>query len=126
MPGLRRANSTDRAVALRVRALRLARGMTQSELGRRLGVSFQQVQKYENGTNRIGAGRLARIAKVFDVPLAALFDAPRRRRQSAADPLAMLRTAGAVRLLQAYGGIRSATVRRALVRLAEETAARCP
>jgi|SRR5579859_3219414 len=124
MPGSRQADSYDRAVALRVRALRLARGMSQTELGRQLGVSFQQVQKYENGVNRIGAGRLRHIAEIFDVPVAALFGALRRPRQGAADPLELLRSAGAMRLLQAYAGIRDAAVRRAFVRLAEETAAR--
>jgi transcriptional regulator with XRE-family HTH domain len=58
--------------------MRLARGMTQSELGRLIGVSFQQVQKYETGSNRVGAGRLQRIAEIFEVPLAALFDSPGR------------------------------------------------
>jgi transcriptional regulator with XRE-family HTH domain len=125
MAGLRKANSYDRAVALRIRALRLARSMSQSELGRRLGVSFQQVQKYETGANRIGAGRLQRIAEIFDLPIAALFGSPQpRRKRSTADPLEALRTAGAVRLVEAYGRIRSATMRRAFVRLAEETATR--
>src|SRR5579859_5431663 len=125
MPGLRQADSYDRAVALRLRTLRLSRHMTQAELGRQLGVTFQQVQKYENGANRIGAGRLQRIAEIFDVPLAALFGSPRLRRKTrSADPLEALRTAGAVRLPQAYGGIRDAAARRSLVRLAEEMAAR--
>jgi transcriptional regulator with XRE-family HTH domain len=124
MPGMRKTDSRDRAVAVRIRALRLARGMTQSKLGGLLGVTFQQVQKYETGANRIGAGRLQRIAEIFEVPLAALFDSPPLRREGAADPFEALRTEGAARLLQAYGGIRSATVRRAFVRLAEEMAAR--
>jgi transcriptional regulator with XRE-family HTH domain len=124
MPGMRKPDPNDRAVALRIRALRYARGMTQAELGRLIGVTFQQVQKYETGANRIGAGRLQRIAEIFDVPLAALFGSLPLRRNAAADPFEALRTEGAVRLLQAYGGIRSAAVRRAFVRLAEETAAR--
>jgi transcriptional regulator with XRE-family HTH domain len=124
MPGLRKTDSYDHVVGARVRWLRVARGMTQSELGGRLGVSFQQVQKYENGANRISAGRLRRIAEIFDVPLVALFGTPRLRREGVADPLAALRSIGAARLLQAYGGIRDATVRRAFVRLAEEMASR--
>lgn len=103
--------------------MRLARVMTQSELGRLLGVTFQQVQKYENGSNRIGAGRLQRIAEIFEVPLAALFDSPELRREGVADPLEALGTAGAARLLQAYSRIRDAMVRRAFVRLAEEMVA---
>jgi transcriptional regulator with XRE-family HTH domain len=121
---MRKPDPNDRAVALRIRALRHARGMSQAELGRLIGVTFQQVQKYETGANRIGAGRLQRIAEIFDVPLVALFGPPPPRRNAVADPFEALRTEGAVRLLQAYGGIRSATVRRAFVRLAEEAAAR--
>jgi len=104
--------------------MRLARGMTQAELGRRIGVTFQQVQKYESGSNRIGAGRLQRIAEVFEVPLAALFDLPRLGRKDGADPLEAMRTAGAARLVQAYSRIRDAMVRHAFVRLAEEMASR--
>jgi transcriptional regulator with XRE-family HTH domain len=126
MPGVRKTDSRDRAVAVRVRAMRLARGMTQSELGGRIGVTFQQVQKYESGANRIGAGRLQRIAEVFDVPLAALFDSPRLRQTGGADPLEAMRTAGAARLVQAYSRIRDAMVRHAFVRLAEEMASREP
>jgi transcriptional regulator with XRE-family HTH domain len=124
MPGSRKTDSYDRAVALRIRALRHARGLTQAELGRLIGITFQQVQKYETGSNRLGAGRLAHIAEIFDVPVAALFGSPRSRRNGAAEPFAALRTAGAVRLLQAHGGIGNAKVRRAFVRLAEEVAAR--
>jgi transcriptional regulator with XRE-family HTH domain len=124
MPQPRQADSHDRAMGFRVRSLRVARRMTQADLGRALGVSFQQVQKYENGSNRISAGRLQRIARIFDVPPTALFGSVRQRRNGAAEPLAALRTIGAARLLQAYGGIRNAAVRRAFVRLAEELAAR--
>jgi transcriptional regulator with XRE-family HTH domain len=124
MPGSKKADSRDRAVAVRVRALRLARGMSQAELGGRIGVTFQQVQKYETGVNRIGAGRLQRIAEIFDVPLAALFGSPQLGRKGVADPLDGLRMAGAARLVQAYSRIRDAMVRRAFVRLAEEVASR--
>jgi transcriptional regulator with XRE-family HTH domain len=124
MPGSKKTNSYDRAVAARIRALRLARGMSQAELGARIGVTFQQVQKYETGVNRIGAGRLQRIAAIFDVPLAALFESPEVRRKGGADPLAGLGMAGAARLVQAYSRIRDAMVRRAFVRLAEEVASR--
>jgi transcriptional regulator with XRE-family HTH domain len=124
MPASKKTNSYDRAVAARIRALRLARGMSQAELGGRIGVTFQQVQKYETGVNRIGAGRLQRIAEIFDVPLAALFEAPGLRRKGGADPLEALGTAGAARLVEAYSRIRDAMVRRAFVRLAEQMASR--
>lgn len=120
---MRRARKSDpyeRDVGLRVRSLRIARRMSQSELGARLGVSFQQIQKCEAGTNRISAGRLRRIAELFDVPIQVLFG--RRGGEAAAgeDPLEVLRPAGAIRLLEAYGRIPSAKLRLSLVRLAEQ------
>lgn len=59
----------DRQVAARLRAQRLASGLTQSELGRRLGVTFQQVQKYENGSNRLTAGKLVMLSEMLNVPV---------------------------------------------------------
>src|SRR5215475_13236549 len=71
--GKRSRDPVDAEVAKRVRALRLERGLSQTELSDALGVTFQQVQKYERGANRISAGRLFRIAKVFDVPVTFFF-----------------------------------------------------
>jgi transcriptional regulator with XRE-family HTH domain len=70
----RRPNSADIELGESIRARRLIAGMSQSDLAGRLGVSFQQVQKYEKGTNRVGAGRLPQIAEIFDIPIGALFD----------------------------------------------------
>ncbi len=52
----------------------MAAKLSQHELGRKIGVTFQQVQKYEKGTNRIGASRLNRISEVLEVPIPTLFD----------------------------------------------------
>ena len=57
--------SIDRHVGIRTRALRIQQGMSQSELASELGLSFQQVQKYETGSNRISASKLYTIAKVL-------------------------------------------------------------
>ncbi len=54
--------------------LREDRGISQTELGRKIGVTFQQIQKYENGKNRVGSGRLFKIASVLDVPIIAFFE----------------------------------------------------
>ncbi len=124
MRELHKADAYDRAVGARVRWLRVVRRMSQSYLGRLIGVSFQQVQKYESGSNRISAGRLRRIAEIFDVPLETLFDAPRLARQGVADPFEALRTIGAARLVDAYSRIGDAQVRHAFVRLAEQMASR--
>lgn len=70
----KRTNAIDRHVGAQVRRLRLARDMAQAELGRRLGVSFTQVQKYERGVNRVSATRLFEIAKLFDVSIGSFFE----------------------------------------------------
>lgn len=57
------ANGVDQQVGLSIKNRRQQRGVTQQELARALGISYQQVQKYENGTNRISAGRLYILAK---------------------------------------------------------------
>ena len=64
----RSPSSIDRFVGSRVRLRRTALGVTQERLAQALGVTFQQVQKYEKGANRIGAGRLQEIARVLDAP----------------------------------------------------------
>ena len=65
----RRGDPNDMEIGTRVRTLRLQRGWSQTELGKALNVTFQQIQKYEKGTNRISAGRLQRISEVLNVPV---------------------------------------------------------
>lgn len=66
----------DQAVGRRVREFRTLRGLTQTDLATRIGVAFQQLQKYETGKNRISASRLVRMAHALDVPVATLFGIP--------------------------------------------------
>jgi transcriptional regulator with XRE-family HTH domain len=68
------AHPVDKAVGARVRELRIRAGVSQVELGRALGVSFQQIQKYEKGSNRMGASRLVQVSQTLGVPVEALFD----------------------------------------------------
>jgi len=70
-------NSTDKHVGRRVRMRRKMLSMSQTKLANALGLTFQQVQKYEKGTNRIGAGRLLQIARVLQVPVSFFFEDPR-------------------------------------------------
>jgi transcriptional regulator with XRE-family HTH domain len=71
------ANAIDVHVGSRVRLRRMMLGLSQEKLGEHLGITFQQIQKYEKGTNRIGASRLQAIARVLSVPVAFFFeDAP--------------------------------------------------
>jgi len=67
--GSRRANPIDIHVGSRVRFRRMLLGMSQEKLGEKLGLTFQQVQKYEKGINRIGASRLFDLAQVLGVPV---------------------------------------------------------
>ena len=77
--GGRRPNQTDVAVGQRIRTFRKEANLSQTALADRIGVTFQQLQKYENGTNRVGAGRLMLIARALDVPITAFFDGLARR-----------------------------------------------
>jgi transcriptional regulator with XRE-family HTH domain len=67
-------NPIDRHVGARVRVRRMMLGRSQEWLGGQLGLTFQQVQKYEKGTNRIGSSRIQAIAQALDVPVAFFFD----------------------------------------------------
>ena len=70
----KKANPIDAQVGNRVRIRRMLIGMSQEKLGDLLGLTFQQVQKYEKGINRIGAGRLFEIARILDVPIDFFYD----------------------------------------------------
>jgi len=122
----RRSDYRDTEVGRRVRTQRLTKGMSQTELGTKIGVTFQQVQKYENGVNRIGAGRLSRIAEVLEVPVTYFFpddstasSGPVHHDDS---PFALLSTAGAIQLVRAYARIRDGRARHSLVEIAEHMA----
>ncbi|MGA1341841.1 MAG: helix-turn-helix domain-containing protein [Hyphomonas sp.] len=71
--GSRSPTRIDQLVGEKIRELRTAQNLTLSELGQELGISHQQLQKYETGTNRLSAGMLASVARVLRVPIAELF-----------------------------------------------------
>jgi transcriptional regulator with XRE-family HTH domain len=96
--------------------------MSQTELGTRLGVTFQQVQKYEKGVNRVGAGRLQRISDVLEIPITFFFGSPQTEGPADGSVLGFIDTAHALRLVRAYSRIPDAKVQRALVELAERLA----
>ncbi len=87
------AHPVDVAVGNRVRELRTRAGLSQTDLGERLGVSFQQVQKYEKGVNRMGASRLIQICEALKVTIVDIFDGVQSATDAAektlADPEAM-------------------------------------
>jgi transcriptional regulator with XRE-family HTH domain len=123
----RRAEAGDGVVGRNIRVHRLARRMSQTDLGRAIGVTFQQVQKYEKGVNRVGAARLVRIAAALEVPvdkLLAGIGGPKPR--DAASPFALIAERQPLRLVQAYAAIDDKGVRRTLTLLAEGIARAMP
>ena len=118
----RRAGSEDVEIGRKIRALRLQRGLSQTSLADGIGLTFQQVQKYEKGTNRVSAGRLQKIADMLDTPVMFFYGgigAGAKKRDKRNEGLAYLQTKGAMRLMRAYGEITSRTTKYALVVLAE-------
>ena len=122
------ASPVDRYVGARVRMRRMMVGLSQERLGEGLGLTFQQVQKYEKGSNRISASRLQQIARILDVPVAFFFDgAPTgdmahggfSDAASTAYVSDFLSTTDGVQLTKAFVRIKSSGVRRRLVELVE-------
>jgi transcriptional regulator with XRE-family HTH domain len=126
----RSANSIDKHVGNRVRMRRLMMKMSQETLGGALGLTFQQVQKYERGTNRMGASRLQHISNILQVPVAFFFEGvptPHRRgRPRAADSpdyvSDFFATSDGLALTKAFMRIKEPTVRRRIVALVKEIA----
>ncbi len=114
----------DVAVGLRLRTLRKSHGMSQEQLGRALGITFQQIQKYERGTNRISASMLVKSARALQVaPNTLLPDEgdPTPRSPAILTLLAQLR--GVEELVETYARIKSPRLRRAVLQLSRSLAA---
>ena len=121
-------NPVDRHVGSRVRMRRLILGMSQSKLADGLGLTFQQVQKYEKGTNRMGASRLQHVSHILQVPVLFFFEgAPQLTGQSkgngeAAAPAyasEFLATSDGIALTKAFMRIKDISLRRRIVELVE-------
>jgi transcriptional regulator with XRE-family HTH domain len=123
---VKRPDPVDVEVGHRIRIERLSRGLSQTALANQLGVTFQQVQKYEKGVNRVGAGRLTKIAEVLGVPVSTFFsgkevlDSEQVKNGDETSPLKLLTVSGAFRLLRAYADIEDTNLRRSIVDLVEQ------
>src|SRR3954462_7909848 len=124
-------NPIDKHVGSRVRMRRMMLSMSQEKLGDALGLTFQQVQKYEKGTNRIGASRLQQISHILQVPVAFFFEgAPNLHgsgggRKEAPPPAYVsdfLATSEGLALTKAFMRIKQPKPRRRIVDLVEEIA----
>lgn len=118
----KQTTDVDRLVGIRITALRKARGMSQTALGNAVGVTFQQVQKYEKGQNRVGAGRLREIARLLEVPVSAFFEDDKPSDAPQEDVFSFLSAHGAIELLRAYASIQDEQVRRDVLSIVRSAA----
>jgi transcriptional regulator with XRE-family HTH domain len=127
--GTRVPDPIDRYVGSRVRMRRLMLGMSQEKLGDRLGLTFQQVQKYEKGTNRVSASRLQALSQILQVSVQFFFEgAPQMAghfKKGAVSPLPayvpdFIATSDGLALAKAFMLIGNAKLKRSLVRFVEE------
>jgi transcriptional regulator with XRE-family HTH domain len=110
-----RATELDVRVGQRLRDARLLAGVTQDQLGKAMGVSFQAVQKYESGENRLSVGRLARAATVLDQPVSYFFV---NNEPTTADAASLTRQEA--ELLRNYRDIERGDIRETLLKLTRE------
>jgi len=126
-------NPVDKYVGSRVRMRRIMLGMSQEKLGEALGLTFQQVQKYEKGTNRVGASRIQQISEILQVPVSFLFEggpsgiASGENFSEGTSPAYVsdfLATSEGLALTRAFTRIPDAKLRRSIVDMVEQIAAR--
>ena len=123
-PSGKRPNPTDVFVGSRVRMRRKMLGFSQEKLGEKLGITFQQIQKYEKGTNRVGASRLQAMAHAMEVPVSYFFpdsasagQGAGMEEEGAAFMMDFMSTAEGLDLSRAFLRIRSSKVRRKVIEL---------
>ena len=124
----RRSGAYDVEIGKRIRAQRLSRGMSQEDLADRLGVTFQQLQKYEKGANRVSAARLREIAIALKLPIAVLYGADRYAPKSGsagastAGVQELITSSRAINLLKHFAKIKDAAAQNLVVDLCERLA----
>lgn len=113
----KRPNPTDIHVGSRIRLRRNMLGISQERLGESLGITFQQIQKYEKGTNRVGASRLQAIASILGVPVAFFFeDAPG---QDAGEPRGLAEDTSTTYVVDFLNSTEGLQLNRAFVRISD-------
>ena len=120
----RSSGKHDVEFGARIRLRRVEMKISQSELADKLGVSFQQVQKYEKGVNRVGAARLQQVATALDVPVTFFFDDDGLGKRASdgkreVESLLFIDSAFSLRLLRAYASVKNQAVQRQFVSLIE-------
>ena len=118
----RKSGALDVLVGARIRTFRVNRGMSQAVLAERIGVAYRQLQKYERGTERVGASRLSQIAAVLDVSVGELFESSDAGSSGLSLPVRLLTEPDGLRVLKAYARTTNPRVRRHLAKLVESIA----
>ena len=112
----------DVEVGARIRARRKFFGISQTKLATALGLTFQQIQKYERGANRVSASTLVRISRELDITVAALVGEEEETIPHRTEVFRSLGTTGALEMLNAYAKIADPDVRKAIVQLTKQVA----
>lgn len=124
-------NPTDMHVGNRVRDRRQSLGMSQTKLAEAVGLTFQQIQKYEKGTNRVGGSRLQQFANILNVPISFFFEggpnAPSQRKAGAIDPSItylseFISSKDGPALIKAFMQIKNTKLRRGITNMVEQIA----
>jgi transcriptional regulator with XRE-family HTH domain len=118
-----RVGPADKEIGQRIRLRRIEVEMSQHALAEELGLSFQQIQKYEMGVNRVNTQRLQQIATTLRLPISFFYDgANANAKQQEVESLLALDATLGLRLLRAYASIKSPSLQRSLLMLTEELA----
>jgi transcriptional regulator with XRE-family HTH domain len=121
-------NPVDAHVGRRIRMRRMILNLSQTDLGEKSGITFQQIQKYEKGANRVSASRLQEFAKMLDVPVSFFFEGLTNgaKLKNAPEDLAqqLLATRDGIELTKAFISIDDKPLRRSIVNMVEEVAKR--
>ena len=127
MTGGKKPDLFDKQIATRIRAHRKSIGLSQAALASKLGITFQQIQKYERGVNRIGASRLYQLARIFNLPISAFFpdsEAAAERAEvggrGVSEIFEFTLSAEGWRLCRAFFKISNPRIRKSIVRLMQE------
>jgi transcriptional regulator with XRE-family HTH domain len=114
------ATKIDKLVGTNIRVHRLAAGLSQEELGAKLGVTFQQIQKYEKGANRVGSGRLYQIAEILEVPVKSFYAGGAQQKDTrTSSPFDLLADALTMQMAREFGKMTDNKMRRAILAAVE-------
>lgn len=121
------SNPLDVHVGARLRFRRMSSKMSQEHLGKQVGITFQQIQKYENGSNRISASRLFEFSRILDVPVSYFYDdlpenltLTAEKEKTSSPSINILQSKQSIELFQAFEIIKSRAVRQRIVDLVKE------